>query len=133
MTSLAAFTNRNQFLESNTAIVGPFIEGCGTTFPKALIMIVTSPLNALIPFAAEILKKSCAFDARLLFGVTTIDVVRSETFLPEVLNTRYERAAGLGVNVIGGHSAESIVPLFSEVDGANKLSGVQLDSLVHRK
>ena len=96
-------------------------------------MIVTSPLNALVPFAAEILKKCNAFDARRLFGVTTLDVVRSETFLAEALATIFESAAGMRVNVIGGHSAETIVPLFSQVEGANKLSSVELDSLVHRE
>ena len=81
-------------------------------------MILSSPLNALVPFAAEILKSHNVFDGGRLFGVTTLDVVRAEV---------------VDVNVVGGHSAYTIVPLFSQVDVARKLSSEQLDGLVYRE
>lgn len=96
-------------------------------------MIVSNPVNAFVPFAAEVLKKNDAFDARRLFGVTTLDVVRAETSLTEVLGTVSELESGVEVNVIGGHSAETIVPLFSQVDLAKKLSSEQVDQIIYRK
>lgn len=96
-------------------------------------MIVSNPVNALVPFAAERLRKHNTFDARRLFGVTTLDVVRAETFLAEKLVTVSELEAGMEVNVIGGHSAETMVPLFSLVNVAEKLSSEQVDELTHRE
>lgn len=96
-------------------------------------MIVSSPPNALIPFAANILKSRNAYDARRLMGITTLDVVRAETFLTEILEISPRCDLGVEVNVIGGHSAETIVPLFSQVDVAGKLSSAQLDELVDRE
>ena len=96
-------------------------------------MILSSPLNALVPFAAEILKSRNAFDASRLFGVTTLDVVRAETFLTDKLGVSPKVKGGVEVNVIGGHSAETIVPLFSQVKLARNLSSEQLDGLVHRE
>ena len=115
------------------SIVGPFIECCGNVCPKALILIVSSPLNALVPFAAEILRSHNAFDARRLFGVTTLDVIRAEAFLTEMLEVLPKPGVGMEVSVIGGHSAETIVPLFSQVDVASKLSSEQLDGLIDRE
>lgn len=69
-------------------------------------MIVSNAVNALIPLAAEILKKNDAFDARRLFCVTNLDVVRAETFLAEMLGTVSKPRPGMEVDVIGGHSAE---------------------------
>ena len=128
----AVFTDRNDLLKYSANIVGSLITTCCQICPKALIMIVSNPVNALVPFAAEVLKKHSVFDARRLFGVTTLDVVRAETFLAEMLGTMTERGSGVEVDVIGGHSAETIVPLFSKADHARKLSSKQLDELIFR-
>ena len=96
-------------------------------------MIVSSPLNVLIPFAANILKSHNTYDARRLIGIITLDVVRAETFLTEILEILPKRDLRVKVNVIGGHSAETVVPLFSQVDAAGKLSSTQLDRLVDRE
>lgn len=92
--------------------------------------MVSNPVNALVPFAAEILRKNNTFDAKRLFGVTTVDVVRAEVFLTEIAS---EHEKDVQVDVIGGHSAETTVPLFSQVDLARELSSKQLDMLVYRK
>lgn len=96
-------------------------------------MILSSPLNALVPFAAEILKSHNAFDASRLFGVTTLDVARAEAFLAEEVGISLNTEGGVEVNVVGGHSAETMVPLFSQVDVARNLSREQLDELVCRE
>ena len=96
-------------------------------------MILSSPLNALVPFAANILKSHNAFDASRLFGVTTLDVVRAEAFLTEKLGVSPTTEGMVEINVVGGHSAETMVPLFSQVDVARNLSSEQLDELVCRE
>lgn len=128
------FTHRNDLLTYSGPIIASFLSEYARTCPKALIMIVSNPVNALIPFAAEILRKHFAFDARRLLGVTTLDVVRAETFVGEKLGTTSENPRGVEVDVIGGHSAETMVPLFSRVELArNKLSSEELDELVYRE
>ena len=133
VSSTIPFTNRNVLLVSTASIVGPMIECCAKVCPKALVMIVSSPPNALVPFAAEILKSHDAFDARRLFGVTTLDMIRAETFVTEMLGIVPEPDVRVEVNVIGGHSAETIVPLLSQADVASKLSSEQLDRLIYRE
>ena len=96
-------------------------------------MIVSNPINAIVPFAAEVLKKHGVFDARRLFGITTLDVVRAEAFLAEMLDKRSELGTGPVVDVIGGHSAETMIPLISQVKEAGGLSTAQVDNLIHRE
>ena len=96
-------------------------------------MIVTNPINAIVPFVAEVLRKHDIFDARCLLGITTLDAVRAETFLAEMLDKRSELGTGPVVDVIGGHSAETMIPLFSQVMEAESLSTAQVDNLIHRE
>ena len=125
--------SRNDLFKVNGSIVGSLVDHCAKICPKALILIVTNPVNALVPFAAEVLKKQNTFDARRLFGVTTLDVVRAETFLAEMLGTVSELGTGLEVDVIGGHSTETVVPLFSQVEMPKKLSNEQVNELICRE
>ena len=96
-------------------------------------MIVTNPINAIVPFAAEVLKKNGEFDSRRLLGITTLDVIRAETFLAEMLEKRSELGTGPVVEVIGGHSAETMIPLFSQAKEATTLTTAQVDGLIYRK
>ena len=96
-------------------------------------MIVTNPVNALVPFAAEILQKQGVYDPKRLFGMTTLDVVRAETFLAEMLNARADERTAVKVDVIGGHSAETMIPLLSQVPLSKNLSSEQLATLIRRK
>ncbi len=45
---------------------------------KACIGIITNPVNTTVAIAAEVLKKP-AFDKNKLFGVTSLDIIRSNT------------------------------------------------------
>ena len=57
------------------------IEHVAKTCPKACVGIITNPVNTTVAIAAEVLKKAGVYDKRKLFGVTTLDVLRSETFV----------------------------------------------------
>ena len=47
--------------------------------PKACIGIITNPVNTTVAIAAEVLKKAGVYDKNKLFGVTTLDIIRSNT------------------------------------------------------
>ena len=72
-------------------------------------------MNTTVAIAAEVLKKAGVYDKRKLFGVTTLDIIRSETFVSELKGLDVDR---LSVPVIGGHSGVTILPLLSQVQFA---------------
>ena len=67
--------------------------------------------------------------AHRLFGVSVLDVLRSETFLAEELGISKERIL---VPVIGGHSGTTILPLISKVIGSEKISDERIAALTER-
>merc|ERR1711939_1191348 len=106
------------------------IQGCAENCPDAYILVISNPVNSTVPIAAEVLKKAGKFNPRKLFGVTTLDVVRAETFIGEITGER--DPSKTVIPVIGGHSGETIVPLFSQSKPAVKISDDKLDALVNR-
>ena len=64
-------------------------------------------MNTTVAIAAEVLKKAGVYVKRKLFGVTTLDVLRSETFVSELKGLNVSRTS---VPVIGGHSGVTILP-----------------------
>jgi malate/lactate dehydrogenase len=58
-----------------------------------------------------VLKKHAVYEPRHLFGVTTLDVVRANTFVAE--NQRLD-VHKMDVTVIGGHAGTTILPLLSQ-------------------
>jgi len=120
---------RDDLFKVNAGIVKSIVEACADHCPKAALLVISNPVNSTVPIAAEVLKAKGVFDPKKLFGVTTLDVVRAETFVAGIIGEK--NPGSLTVPVIGGHSGETIVPLFSQVKGAN-LSGETLDNLTHR-
>ena len=108
--------DRSDLFNINAGIVRNLVEKCATTCPKALIAIITNPVNTTVAIAAEVLKAAGVYDKSRLFGVTTLDVIRSETFIAEAKGLD---VADVKVNVIGGHSGVTILPLLSQVEGVS--------------
>ena len=79
---------------------------------------------------AEILKSLNAFNAKRLFGITTLDVIRSSTFIAQLVSRG--PSPEFIVPVIGGHSTNTIVPLFSQTKPSVNLNEDQTVSLTHR-
>ena len=52
--------------------------------PDAIVGIISNPVNSTVPIAAEIFKKAGKYNPDKLFGVTTLDVVRANTFIAEL-------------------------------------------------
>jgi malate dehydrogenase len=102
---------RDDLFNTNATIVKNLVAACASACPAASIAIISNPVNSTVPIAAEVLKKAGKYDPRRLFGVTTLDLVRAKTFVAE---TKGLNPFDLNVNVIGGHSGPTIVPLLSQ-------------------
>ncbi|MCL7782367.1 malate dehydrogenase [Pasteurella multocida] len=107
--------DRSDLFNINAGIVRNLIEKVARVCPKACVGIITNPVNTTVAIAAEVLKKAGVYDKRKLFGVTTLDIIRSETFVSELKNLEPARTT---VPVIGGHSGVTILPLLSQVQYA---------------
>ena len=103
--------DRSDLFNINAGIVANLVSSCSDNFPKALIGIITNPVNTTVAIAAEVLKKKGVYDPLRLFGVTTLDVIRSSTFVAEIYDRNPKE---ISVPVIGGHSGITILPLLSQ-------------------
>ncbi|MFC3032013.1 malate dehydrogenase [Pseudoalteromonas fenneropenaei] len=106
--------DRADLFNVNAGIVKALAEGMVKNCPKALVGIITNPVNGTVPIVAEVFKKAGVYDAGRIFGVTTLDVIRSEAFVAELKGLD---VAKVKVPVIGGHSGTTILPLLSQVEG----------------
>ncbi|EGU18168.1 malate dehydrogenase [Vibrio mimicus] len=106
--------DRADLFNVNAGIVKALAETIAVVCPKACVGIITNPVNTTVPIAAEVLKKAGVYDKRKLFGVTTLDVIRSETFVAALKD---KDPGQVRVPVIGGHSGVTILPLLSQVEG----------------
>jgi len=121
---------RDDLFNINAGIVKGLIETIADVAPKAYILIISNPVNSTVPIAAEVLKAKGVFDPKRLFGVTTLDVVRAETFVAEIVGESNPQS--LTIPVIGGHSGETIVPLFSQAKPSVTIPADKLADLVKR-
>ncbi|MDC0483077.1 malate dehydrogenase [Candidatus Thioglobus sp.] len=103
--------DRSDLFNINAGIVKNLVSVCADTCPKALIGIITNPVNTTVAIAADVLKKKGVYDPSRLFGITTLDIIRSSTFVAEVNGVNPE---DVSIPVIGGHSGITILPLLSQ-------------------
>ncbi|RLV91478.1 Malate dehydrogenase cytoplasmic [Spathaspora sp. JA1] len=127
---------RADLFNINASIVRDLIANVARTAPNAAILIISNPVNSTVPIAAEVLKKLGVFNPRKLFGVTTLDAVRAETFLGGLLDVNPTKLRGK-ISVIGGHSGDTIVPLIkydAEISNkvATRLSDSEYEKFVNR-
>ncbi|WP_455865034.1 malate dehydrogenase [Pantoea agglomerans] len=108
--------DRSDLFNVNAGIVRNLIEQVASTCPKALIGIITNPVNTTVAIAAEVLNKAGVYDKNKLFGVTTLDIIRSNTFVAEL---KGKNPAELNIPVVGGHSGVTILPLLSQIPGVS--------------
>lgn len=122
---------RDDLFNINAGIVKGLVEIIAEVAPKAFILIISNPVNSTVPIAAEVLKKAGVFNPQRLFGVTTLDVVRAETFVSQLTGSS-SNPQDTTIPVIGGHSGETIVPLFSQAKPAVNIPADKLADLVKR-
>lgn len=90
------------------------MEGCAEFCPNAVLAIISNPVNSTVPIAAEVLKAKGVYNPKKVCGVTTLDVIRANTFVSTHMGVD---PASINVTVIGGHAGTTILPLFSQVPG----------------
>ncbi|CAG9859817.1 unnamed protein product [Phyllotreta striolata] len=119
---------RDDLFKKNADLIKEIMEKCAKVCPKALVGIITNPVNSLVPIACEILKQNCG-DPKRVFGITTLDTCRANTFVGE-----YAKKSPLDINVpvIGGHSADTMIPLFSQTTPKVDLCGEVVQKMTKR-
>ncbi len=108
--------DRSDLFNVNAGIVRNLVQQIAVTCPQACIGIITNPVNTTVAIAAEVMKKAGVYDKNKLFGVTTLDTLRANTFVAEL---KGKQPQDIEVPVIGGHSGVTILPLLSQVPGLN--------------
>lgn len=120
--------DRADLFNANAGIIKNIAEAISSHCPKAMVGVITNPVNTTVPIVAEVFKKAGTYDPRRLFGVTTLDVIRSETFVAEAKGLSCDQVK---VPVIGGHSGTTILPLLSQIAGVT-FSQEEIESLTQR-
>jgi len=121
---------RDDLFKVNAGIVKTLVTGVAEFCPKAFVLVISNPVNSTVPIAATVLEEAGVFDPKRLFGVTTLDVVRAETFVSELSGEK--DPSKTTIPVIGGHSGETIVPLFSQSKPKVEIPSDKYDALVNR-
>jgi malate dehydrogenase len=92
--------SRDDLFKINAGIVRDLAVAAAKYAPKAMMCIISNPVNSTVPIVTEVFKEYNVYDPRRIFGVTTLDLVRSSTFLSQLIGTSPRQ---VNVPVIGGH------------------------------
>merc|ERR1712054_168797 len=72
---------RDDLFNTNASIVKSLAEAAAKVCPDAMVGIISNPVNSTVPIAAEVYKKAGVYNPKKIFGVSTLDVVRSNEFI----------------------------------------------------
>merc|ERR1712158_333078 len=95
---------------------------------NAWVGIISNPVNSTVPIACEVYKKLGVTQDKI-FGVTTLDIVRSQAFVAEKNGAD---VATQHVPVIGGHAGITIIPVLSQASPALSLPQSEIVALTER-
>ncbi|SCU94395.1 LAFA_0F21572g1_1 [Lachancea sp. 'fantastica'] len=119
---------RDDLFSINASIVRDLAAACAENAPDAAILVISNPVNSTVPIVSQVLKNKGVYNPKKLFGVTTLDVIRSSRFISEVAHTNPTQEK---VTVIGGHSGITIIPLLSQTKHKN-LDTATREALINR-
>lgn len=120
---------RDDLFNTNASIVRDLAKAVADNAPNASVLIISNPVNSTVPIVKEVFVEKGVYNPKKLFGVTTLDTLRADRFLSEIVEADPHKTE---VTVVGGHSGVTIVPLISQTAYASRLSKEQYDGLVHR-
>ena len=122
--------SRDDLLKTNTSIVKACTEGAAQASPKAILIVVSNPLDAMVYVASEVSK----FPKRRIMGMAgVLDSARFRCFLAMELGCSVEDVHAL---VLGGHG-DTMVPMvrFANMAGipiTELLPKERIDAIVDR-
>ncbi|XP_068146875.1 uncharacterized protein [Drosophila tropicalis] len=120
---------RDHLMAANGNVAIKVTNAISVACPHALVAFITNPINMIVPAAAEILKAAGTFSPERLFGITTLDVVRSKTFIAEHMQISPDT---VNIPVIGGHAGKTILPLISQCQPHFKGNASDIEKLTCR-
>jgi malate dehydrogenase len=120
---------RDDLFNTNASIVQALAEACAQNCPNAILGIIANPVNSTVPITVEIFKKHKVYNPNKIFGVTTLDVVRANTFVAELKSLDPTK---VNIPVVGGHAGKTIIPLISKANPKASFDQETLDKLTHR-
>ncbi|XP_016992278.2 malate dehydrogenase, mitochondrial [Drosophila rhopaloa] len=120
---------RDQLMAANGSVAVKVATAVSNACPGALLAFITNPINMIVPTAAEVLKAHGAYDPRRLFGITTLDVVRSKKFIGDAMKISPDK---VNIPVIGGHAGITILPLISQCQPEFKGGREDVQKMTHR-
>ncbi|XP_067663099.1 malate dehydrogenase, mitochondrial-like [Haliotis asinina] len=120
---------RDDLFNTNASIVRDLSDACAQYCPKAIMGIITNPVNSTVPIVSEVFKKRGVYDPNRIFGVTTLDVVRANTFIAEAKGLDVSK---VNVPVIGGHAGKTIIPIISQCTPPVSFPADERDKLITR-
>lgn len=92
--------------------------------------IATNPVNSTVPLACEVLKKIGQFHQNVIFGMTTLNTVRANTFVAKTQGLEPECVV---VPVIGGNTEQTIVPVLSQAKPCAEFTNVSIPIFKKKK
>lgn len=96
--------SRDDLLEVNAKVISQVAEGIKTYAPKAFVIVVTNPLDAMV----YVMREASGLPHNMVVGMAgVLDSARFRYFLSEALNVSVEDISAM---VMGGHG-DSMVPL----------------------
>lgn len=119
----------SNIFDSNSVIVKELATSVAKYGSKALVAVATEPINSIVPMFSEIMKRHGHYNPNTIFGITTIDQVRANKFVAEILGLDPECVV---VPVIGGHTEKTILPVLSQATPCNELTNVRFLFILRR-
>merc|ERR1712112_517232 len=120
---------RDDLFNTNASIVAKLAQAAAEVCPDAALAIISNPVNSTVPIASEIFKKAGKYNPNKIFGVTTLDIFRANTF---IANLKGLDPADVDCPVIGGHAGTTIMPLISQCTPPVEFPADQLKALTER-
>ncbi|MBC5806287.1 MAG: malate dehydrogenase [Candidatus Eremiobacter antarcticus] len=122
--------SRDDLLKMNADIVGKATEQAVKASPRAILIIVTNPLDAM----CEVARRKSGFPRERVLGMAgVLDSARFSTFIAQELNVSVENVHSF---VLGGHGDQMVpLPRFSTVAGVpitELMDGATVERLVKR-
>jgi len=120
---------RDDLFNTNASIVATLCAAAAKVCPEAMIAIISNPVNSTVPIASEVFKKAGTYNPNKIFGVTTLDVVRSNEFIGALKGLD---PAAVNCPVVGGHAGVTIMPIISQCSPAVEFDADALKALTER-